>query len=249
MNTNIDERNITELYLYQSDYYFIKGFACAKNFSNTLKALPLAEKMHSGQYRQGKTIVNDKEVDLPYICHCLKVCSTLMLLNPQLKEKELDYLYASALLHDVIEDGDMPKGGIEMVRDYGISEEVYKIVKLLSKRSGATQEELAEYFNSIKVNKLALLVKLADRSHNVEDLYNKRVEKLHKYVKETRDFIYPLAEYGRQTYPELSDGITLLKSKIISLTECTETITKLYEEKLLEKDAEIARLLEELNKK
>ena len=44
MNTNIDERNITELYLYQSDYYFIKGFACAKNFSNTLKALPLAEK-------------------------------------------------------------------------------------------------------------------------------------------------------------------------------------------------------------
>ena len=67
-----------------------------------------------------------------------------------------------------------------------------------------------------------MLVKLADRSHNVEDLYNMKIEKIHKYVKETRTWIYPLCAYGKANYPELSNGLTILKNKIRSLTELTE---------------------------
>ena len=113
---------------------------------------------------------------------------------------------------------------------------------MLSKYSGADEFELSEYFNKIKKNKFALLIKLADRSHNVEDLYIMKIEKLHKYVKETRSYIYPLCTYAKANYPELSNGITILKSKIVSLTELTETIVDMYEDKLKEKEIEIENL-------
>ena len=108
------------------------------------------------------------------------------------------------------------------------------------------RKKKSKTFNRIKKNKIALLIKMSDRSHNVEDLYNKKLEKLHKYVDETRQYIYPLSSYAKQNYPELSSGVTILKSKIVSLTECTETIVDLYEEKLAEKDDEIAALKKEL---
>lgn len=66
-----------------------------------------------------------------------------------------------------------------------------------------------------------------------------KVEKLHKYVDETRKWIYPLSSYAKANYPELSNGVTVLKAKIMSLTEATEAIVEMYDEKLAEKDCEI----------
>lgn len=92
---------------------------------------------------------------------------------------------------------------------------------------------------------------MADRSHNVEDLYNMKLEKIHKYVDETRRWIYPLAAYAKQNYPELSNGVTILKSKIVSLTEASETVANIFTEELDKKNKEIEdlkRQLEELKK-
>ena len=244
----IESYNTDEEYLYSKSYLFIKGMAVGCKFVNTLKALPLARKFHDGQHRKGLVEIDGKKVHLPYILHVLKVCSTLISLNLPLNHDELDILYACAILHDSLEDAEQyfPKGGIELVTDYGFPKEVLEVIQLLSKHSGADEYELSEYFNRIKKNKLALLIKMADRSHNVEDLYSMRLEKLYKYVIETRNYIYPLSSYAKQNYPELSNGVTILKSKIVSLTELTETMVELYEEKLAEKDAEIKRLKEEL---
>lgn len=240
----IESYNTDEEYLYSNTYLFIKGFAVGRDYENTLKALPLARRFHDGQHRKGTTMVHGEKVQLPYVLHVLKVCSTLMMLKLPLPDEELDILYTAALLHDSLEDAEQffPKGGKELITDHGFPAEVLDIIKLLSKHSGADEYELNAYFNAIKKNKLALLIKLADRSHNVEDLYNMKVEKLHKYVKETQDYIYPLTSYAKQNYPELSNGVTILKSKIVSLTECTETLVNLYEAKLAEKDAQIAEL-------
>ena len=87
---------------------------------------------------------------------------------------------------------------------------------------------------------------MADRSHNVEDLYNMSVEKLHIYVKETRNYIYPLSTYAKAHYPELSNGVTILKSKIVSLTELTETLVRQYDGILAKKNKEIKELKERL---
>ena len=246
----IESYNVEEEYLYIKSYLFLKGMAVEGEYINLLKALPLARKLHDGQHRKGLVEVNGKKVHLPYVLHVLKVCDTLAALRLPMTHDELDILYTSAILHDALEDAEQyfPKGGIELVTDFGFPKEVYEVITLLSKHSGADEYELNEYFNRIKKNKIALLIKMSDRSHNVEDLYNMKLEKLHKYVTETRQYIYPLSSYAKQNYPELSSGVTILKSKIVSLTECTETIVDLYEEKLKEKDDEITALKKEMEK-
>ena len=236
--------NVEEKFLYNDSYLFIKGYACGRNLRNTLKALPLARTIHNGQYRKGETIVNNVPYRLPYVLHVLKVTSTLISVSLPLSDEQLDILLTCSLLHDVLEDGKsfFKHEGRELVTDYGFPERVYSVIQLLSKHQGATELELNHYFNAIKKDKYALLVKMADRSHNVEDLYVMSTEKLHKYVRETRNYIYPLSTYAKAHYPELSNGVTILKSKIVSLTELTETLVNKYDAKLREKDKEIEEL-------
>ena len=246
----IETYNVEEEFLYSKTYLFIKGFAIGRNLKYTLKALPFARRIHNGQYRKGCITIDGKKYRLPYVLHVLKVASTLISLSLPLDDEELDILICVAILHDSIEDaedGFFKNDGYELVSDYGFPKEVYQTIKLLSKRSGATEVELNNYFNEIKKNKIALLVKMADRSHNVEDLYNMNIDKLHKYVEETRRWIYPLSSYAKANYPELSNGVTILKSKIVSLTEATETIVQIYSKELQKKDEEITKLKEEIS--
>lgn len=248
MQKIIESFNIDEKFLYNDTYLFIKGYATAMQLTQTLKALPLARKFHNGQYRKGTIEIDGQAYRLPYVLHVLKVCSTLISLQLPLSHDELDILLASALLHDSIEDANefLSANGDELVSKYRMHQKVHDCVRLVSKHSGCTEDELDSYFEAIKHNKLAILIKLADRSHNVEDLYNMKIEKLHKYVKETRTWIYPLATYGKANYPELSNGFTILKAKIVSLTECTETIVDMYENIINEKDAQIKELMTRL---
>ena len=246
--TIVESFNVDEEFLYDNEYLFIKGYATALDLTQTLKALPLARKFHNGQYRKGFVEIKGEKYRLPYVLHVLKVASTLISLrldhDDNMSRHELDILLATALLHDSIEDAEkyFPKGGEELMSKYHFSREIYDAVKLVSKHPGYTDEQLETYFNEIKKNKYALLVKLADRSHNVEDLYNMKIEKLHKYVYETRKYIYPLTKYGKANYPEYSNGFTILKSKIRSLTELTETLVDMYEIKIAQKDHEIETL-------
>lgn len=245
----VESFNINEAFLYDKPYLFIKGYATGLGLNQTLKALPLVRKFHNGQYRKGEIEIDDKKYRLPYVLHVLKVCSTLISLHLPLSNIELDNLLAASLLHDSLEDAPQyfPNGGKDLVKKYGFSNEVYEAVFLVSKKPGYTEEQLDEYFDTLKKNKYAILIKLADRSHNVEDLYNMKIEKLHKYINETRTWIYPLATYGKANYPECSNGFTILKAKIVSLTECTETIFKMYETAIKEKDDEILKLKNKIN--
>lgn len=259
----VESYNTNKEYLYNKPYLFIKGFAEGRDFKYTLKALPLARRMHDGQFRKGLQeveVVNHIEgedgevkdvpvrvkVHLPYILHCLKVCSTLISLNIPMNDFELDILYACALLHDTLEDAEeyFPKNGEEYVTEYGFPPIVRDTIRLLSKRTGSDEYELNAYFNAIKKNKYALLIKMADRSHNVEDLYN--MKNIKKYVDETRTYFLThnnsIVAYGKQNYPELSNALTVLKSKILSLTEATEFMYEKQNAIIKEKDEEIESL-------
>ena len=136
MISRISKYNKDEMWLYEEQYIYVKGFAMARGYSRTLKALPVARMVHDGQYRKGLTIVDGKEVRLPYITHPLKVCNTLISLNLPMSDDELDLLYAAALLHDTIEDGEFETDSSELMTVYGIDTDVYALIKLLSKKSG-----------------------------------------------------------------------------------------------------------------
>lgn len=259
----IESYNLEEAFLYEKPFMFIKGYATALGLNYTLRALPLARKFHDGQYRKKDVKINETTYKLPYVIHVLEVCSIIISVvdglidrkESNFTKEDLDILLTSALLHDSLEDcpNFFTHGATDIMTVYGFPREVYEIVTLVSKRSGATEPELDEYFNKIKKNRLALMVKLADRSNNVEDLYIMKPEKLHKYVYETREWIYPLISYGKTNYPEFSSGLTALKRQIRNSTENTEATMAIYEqeiknlrdlmnEQLKLKDEEIAKL-------
>lgn len=190
---------------YIKPYMFIKGYAMGKGLPQTLLALPVARKLHDGQYRKSGE---------PYFTHPLKVCSTLISYGI-----DDDVTLASAILHDVLEDcGDqLPDGGRSLIQEYGIASEVVETISLLSKRSGLNDQELAEYFQKIEKNPRAALIKLADRLHNSGSLYTFTDEKMAKYLRETNLFLIPMASYCKKYYPQYANAFSILKSSITAL--------------------------------
>ena len=131
--------------------------------SQSEKAYEVAKKAHLGQV--------DKAGE-DYIKHPEKVASFV----------KTDEEKAVAYLHDVIEDTELT---LEDLREYGFSEEVLKAVDVITKKKG---QDYQTYLNSVKENKLARVVKLADLRHNSDltrliNITEKDIERKEKYQK------------------------------------------------------------------
>lgn len=131
--------------------------------SQSKKAYEIAKKAHLGQI--------DKAGE-DYIKHPEKVASFV----------NSDEEKAVAYLHDVIEDTELT---LEDLREYGFSEGVLKAVDVITKKKGQDHQT---YLNSVKENKLARVVKLADLRHNSDltrliDITEKDRERKEKYQK------------------------------------------------------------------
>lgn len=243
---SLDEHTFTynkdEYWMIFSPYEFLEYYSFENRLWNTCIALPLARGLHDGTYRKSSITKHGSNYRLPYVIHCLLVCRMLADINIPISNEEKDILLASALCHDMIEDLDFDKGGKELVEDYGLDPRVYETVLLVTKRKGLSEKEKYEHFRQIQENKLALLVKLSDRSHNVEDLYNMAVGKFHDYVDETNRFVLPMCEYGFEHYPELGNTIAILKDKISCLTQTADVMMEHYEAR----DSELRKQLKEL---
>jgi len=104
---------------------------------------------------------------------------------------------AAALLHDVVEDSDM--GVEDIARDFGA--EVGSIVDGLTKISHltfrSTAEEQVENYRklllSIAKDARVIIIKLADRLHNMRTLEHLEPEKRTRIATETREIYAPLA--------------------------------------------------------
>jgi (p)ppGpp synthase/HD superfamily hydrolase len=92
-----------------------------------------------------------------------------------------------ALLHDLIEDTNV---FYEDILDIS-NERVAKAVKVLTKEDGYIMDE---YIARIKDNELALMVKLADRVHNLSDAVNGNEKFRKKYIIETEKYFIDLAK-------------------------------------------------------
>ncbi len=105
-----------------------------------------------------------------------------------LKEKGYGVEYQVAgLFHDLLEDTDATEEEIVALS----SREVLIAVKLVTKEKGYIP---TEYISRIKENKIARMVKLADRMHNLSEthLASKAFKK--KYIEETKSLYLDLAK-------------------------------------------------------
>ncbi|MDO4490319.1 MAG: hypothetical protein Q4B85_04570 [Lachnospiraceae bacterium] len=237
--------NEEEFWLYERYYDYVKRYAAERKLYATAVALPLVRGLHNGIYRKSSVVKDGISYRLPYVIHCLKVCCTLIDLRLPLEPEDEDTVLATALCHDLIEDIPFPNGGRELYTDYHLTPAIYETVLTLSKRRDFTEEEHRAYFQKIQENPLALLVKLADRGNNVEDLYNMSIWKVHEYVQETKECIFPMCAYARKHYPHIISSFTILQDKMKNLCEIAEILVGRYEEQEKQMTSKLERLKEE----
>src|SRR5688572_21904689 len=147
------------------------------------RAYRFSEAAHRGQVRNSGD---------PYITHCVDVAKILA-------DLQLDSVtVASGLIHDVVEDTKVTVADVE--REFGkdiaaIVDGLTKIAKLPT--SGSQEERQVESYRklllSIAKDARVIIVKLADRLHNMRTLEWLPPEKRRRIAQETRDLYAPLA--------------------------------------------------------
>jgi GTP pyrophosphokinase len=127
----------------------------------------------------------------PYLVHPLEVAD-------QLADMNLDVVaIAAGLLHDIVEDTQTP---IERIRDlFGddVAHVVEGVTKLGAIPFSSSEERQAENFRKMLLAMVddirVILVKLADRLHNMRTLHHLPEERRIKIAQETRDIYAPIA--------------------------------------------------------
>jgi GTP pyrophosphokinase len=147
------------------------------------KAYVYSAKVHQGQIRKSGE---------PYLVHPLEVAGILA----ELKLDEASVV--TGLLHDTIEDTLATKDEIVDIFGVEIADLVDGVTKLSQFSAANTQEEKqAENFRKMVVAMAkdirVLLVKLADRTHNMRTLDHMKPESQERIARETLDIYAPLA--------------------------------------------------------
>jgi RelA/SpoT family (p)ppGpp synthetase len=139
----------------------------------------------------------------PYFSHPLEVAAILTDLKLD------DATIAAALLHDTIEDTPTTRAEIDQTfgRDIGVLVEgLTKLKKLdLVTREAKQAENLRKLLLAIAADVRVLLVKLADRLHNMRTLHHVPPEARRRIAEETLDIYAPLA--GRMGMHEMREEL------------------------------------------
>ncbi|OAP40642.1 GTP pyrophosphokinase [Sinorhizobium glycinis] len=178
----------------------------------------------------------------PYISHPLEVAAILT-------EMHLDEsTIAVALLHDTIEDTTATRQEIDELfgEDIGaLVEGLTKIKKLdLVTKKAKQAENLRKLLLAISDDVRVLLVKLADRLHNMRTLEHMSAEKRARISEETMDIYAPLA--GRMGMQDMREELENLAFRHIN-PEAYETVTRRLEELSQRNEGLIKKIEEELS--
>src|SRR5215831_8179661 len=160
----------------------VLGYLKPKDVERIEEAYEVARAAHSGQYRQSGE---------PYITHPLAVAKILA-------EWHLDaQALMAALLHDVVEDTPTTKS--EISRRFGkpVAELVDGVSKIDRIEFATLQHAQAENFRKMLLamarDVRVILIKLADRLHNMRTLEAVPPEKQERIARETLDIYAPIA--------------------------------------------------------
>jgi GTP pyrophosphokinase len=161
----------------------VAGYRAGADLDLVKKAYVYSAKVHQGQLRKSGE---------PYLIHPLEVAGILA--DLRLDEASI----VTGLLHDTIEDTLATREEIAELFGEEVADLVDGVTKLSKFSAGDTQQEKqAENFRKMVVAMAkdirVLLVKLADRTHNMRTLDFMKPEKQERIARETLDIYAPLA--------------------------------------------------------
>ena len=198
-----------------------------------IKAYHYAEEAHRGQYRKSGE---------PYIIHPLNVA---IILTEIYADKES---IVTALLHDTIEDCEVTEEEIE--QEFGPT--VLKLLRGVTKLSrihfSTENEYLIDYYKKIIVGMSedvrVIIIKLADRLHNMRTLWALSPEKQKRKAKESLEILAPISDHLgiHKITSELRD----LSLRYLKPTAFYDIAEKLNKTKL-ERDATVSTMMDEVS--
>lgn len=161
---------------------FIESYNANVNIPLIRRAYEFSDRAHDGQFR---------ETGDPYIKHCLEVAFILA-------EQHMDSTtIAAGLIHDVVED--TPVTIEEVEKEFGgeIAHLVYGLTKLSGLTYKSTTEKQVEYFRKMLISMSedirVIIIKLADRLHNMRTIDPLAPKKKRQIALETKEIYAPLS--------------------------------------------------------
>jgi len=170
------------LYLFESLNQLIEKYLPEEHIKRLQQAYLVARDAHEGQTRSSGE---------PYITHPVAVACILA-------EMKLDHeTLMAALLHDVIEDTPATYQDMEQLFGKSVAELVEGVSKLDKLKFRDKKEAQAENFRKMIMAMVqdirVILIKLADRTHNMRTLGALRPDKRRRIALETLEIYSPLA--------------------------------------------------------
>ncbi len=170
------------MYLFEGLKQKLEAYLPPDKVADTQRAFIVARNAHSGQMRSSGD---------PYITHPVAVAGILA-------DMRLDHeTLMAALLHDVIEDTHHSKQDLSEQFGETVGELVEGVSKLEKIHFSSTQEAQAENFRKMMMAMVqdirVILIKLADRTHNMRTLGSLPPDKRRRIARETLEIYAPIA--------------------------------------------------------
>lgn len=160
----------------------IRTYSPDADVGRVMDAYLLSARSHSGQKRKSGE---------PYLSHPLAVAMILADLR-----MDVDTI-ATALLHDALEDNPITKEEMAVEIGEEITELVDGVTKMGKLKFRSKEELAAENFRKMMLamskDLRVIIVKLADRTHNMQTLEHHRPEKQKAISRETMEIFVPIA--------------------------------------------------------
>ncbi len=170
------------MYLFEGLKQKLEAYLPADKVAETQRAFVVARDAHDGQMRSSGD---------PYITHPVAVAGILA-------DMRLDHeTLMAALLHDVIEDTHHSKETLSVEFGETVGELVEGVSKLDKIHFSSKQEAQVENFRKMLMAMVqdirVILIKLADRTHNMRTLGSLRPDKRRRIARETLEIYSPIA--------------------------------------------------------
>ncbi len=159
-----------------------KDYLSSSAIKKIREAIDFADKAHKGQFRKSGE---------PFITHPINV--GLILVSLKMDEDTV----IAGLLHDVVEDCEIPLSDVKNRFGNNVSRLVDGVTKLLQLDEKMKDQSQAEHFQKMALataeDVRVVIIKLADRLHNLKTIEHLPRDKQVKKCRETFDLYAPLA--------------------------------------------------------